>query len=58
MPVPESAPQMPSPVEKTQAFKTEQSSDDLRTGIFQYVQDAGKYKQHEHTVPVPSCTLK
>lgn len=44
MPVPESAPQMPSPVEKTQAFKTEQSSDDLRTGIFQYVQDAESLK--------------
>ncbi|XP_055478364.1 intermembrane lipid transfer protein VPS13B [Psammomys obesus] len=40
VPVPESAPHMPSSVEKTQAFKTEQSSDDLRTGVFQYVQDA------------------
>ncbi|GAB1299300.1 Vacuolar protein sorting-associated protein 13B [Apodemus speciosus] len=44
IPVPESAPQTPSPVEKTQAFKTEQSSDDLRTGIFQYVQDAEPLK--------------
>ncbi|CAH7118655.1 Vps13b [Phodopus roborovskii] len=40
VPVPESAPQMPSPVDKTQAFKSEQSSDDLRTGVFQYIQDA------------------
>ncbi|XP_060248832.1 intermembrane lipid transfer protein VPS13B isoform X1 [Meriones unguiculatus] len=40
VPVPESAPHMPSSVEKTQAFKTEQSSDDLRTGVFQYIQDA------------------
>lgn len=44
MPVPESAPQTPSPMEKAQAFKTEQSSDDLRTGIFQYIQDAEPLK--------------
>ncbi|XP_076767373.1 intermembrane lipid transfer protein VPS13B isoform X4 [Arvicanthis niloticus] len=44
MPVPESAPHTPSPVEKTQVFKTEQSSDDLRTGIFQYIQDAEPLK--------------
>ncbi|XP_051058543.1 intermembrane lipid transfer protein VPS13B [Phodopus roborovskii] len=44
VPVPESAPQMPSPVDKTQAFKSEQSSDDLRTGVFQYIQDAEPLK--------------
>ncbi|XP_052603571.1 intermembrane lipid transfer protein VPS13B isoform X3 [Peromyscus californicus insignis] len=44
VPVPESVPQMPSPVDKTQAFKSEQSSDDLRTGIFQYIQDAEPLK--------------
>nr|XP_020025751.1 vacuolar protein sorting-associated protein 13B isoform X2 [Castor canadensis] len=36
--------QMPSPVEKNQAFKSEQSSDDLRTGLFQYIQDAEPLK--------------
>lgn len=44
VPVPESVPQMPSPVDKTQAFKSEHSSDDLRTGIFQYIQDAEPLK--------------
>ncbi|XP_058131760.1 intermembrane lipid transfer protein VPS13B isoform X2 [Dasypus novemcinctus] len=28
------------PMEKNQTFKSEQSSDDLRTGLFQYIQDA------------------
>nr|XP_037855795.1 vacuolar protein sorting-associated protein 13B isoform X6 [Chlorocebus sabaeus] len=32
--------QISSPVEKNQTFKSEQTSDDLRTGLFQYVQDA------------------
>ncbi|KAL1767820.1 vacuolar protein sorting-associated protein 13B [Sigmodon hispidus] len=44
VPVPESAPQMPSPVDKSQAFKSEQSSDDLRTGVFQYIQNADPLK--------------
>jgi hypothetical protein len=44
--------QMPSPVEKNQAFKSEQSSDDLRTGLFQYIQDAGKYRSFNMTVYV------
>ncbi|EHA97864.1 Vacuolar protein sorting-associated protein 13B [Heterocephalus glaber] len=35
--------QMPS-WEKNQAFKSEQSSDDLRTGLFQYIQDAEPLK--------------
>ncbi|XP_005381914.1 PREDICTED: vacuolar protein sorting-associated protein 13B isoform X2 [Chinchilla lanigera] len=35
--------QMPS-MEKNQAFKSEQSSDDLRTGLFQYIQDAEPLK--------------
>ncbi|KAM6171919.1 intermembrane lipid transfer protein VPS13B isoform 2-T2 [Erethizon dorsatum] len=35
--------QMPS-LEKNQAFKSEQSSDDLRTGLFQYIQDAEPLK--------------
>lgn len=39
VPAPESAPQVPSPVDKTQ-----QSSDDLRTGVFQYIQDAEPLK--------------
>lgn len=34
--------QMSSLVEKNQMFKSEQSSDDLRTGLFQYIRDAGK----------------
>ncbi|XP_011787172.1 PREDICTED: vacuolar protein sorting-associated protein 13B isoform X1 [Colobus angolensis palliatus] len=38
--VSEPVPQMSSPVEKNQTFKSEQTSDDLRTGLFQYVQDA------------------
>ncbi|KAM5137118.1 intermembrane lipid transfer protein VPS13B isoform 2-T3 [Callospermophilus lateralis] len=42
--VSEPVPQMPSPVEKTQAFKSEHSSDDLRTGHFQYIQDAEPLK--------------
>ncbi|XP_029418619.1 vacuolar protein sorting-associated protein 13B isoform X3 [Nannospalax galili] len=42
--VPEAVPQMPSPAEKNQAFKSEQSSDDLRTGLFQYIQDAEPLK--------------
>ncbi|KAK7812659.1 hypothetical protein U0070_016129 [Myodes glareolus] len=44
VPVPESAPQLPSPVDKTQALKSEPSSDDLRTGAFQYLQDAEPLK--------------
>ncbi|XP_027287303.1 vacuolar protein sorting-associated protein 13B isoform X4 [Cricetulus griseus] len=44
VPAPESTPQMPSPMDKTQAFKSEQSSDDLRTGVFQYIQDAEPLK--------------
>ncbi|XP_036063837.1 vacuolar protein sorting-associated protein 13B isoform X4 [Onychomys torridus] len=44
VPVPESVPQMPSPMDKMPAFKSEQSSDDLRTGIFQYIQDAEPLK--------------
>lgn len=39
--VSESVSQM-SCMEENQAFKSEQSSDDLRTGLFQYIQDAGK----------------
>lgn len=50
MPVPESAPQLPSPVDKTQALKSEPSSDDLRTGAFQYLQDAGEYRQCQRGV--------
>lgn len=38
----EAVPQMPSPMEKNLTFKSEQSSDDLRTGLFQYIQDAGE----------------
>lgn len=38
----EATPHVPPPVEKNQTFKSEQSSDDLRTGLFQYVRDAGK----------------
>ncbi|XP_023373239.1 vacuolar protein sorting-associated protein 13B isoform X1 [Otolemur garnettii] len=37
-------PQIPSPMERNQAFKSEQSSDDLRTGQFQYIQDANSLK--------------
>uniref|UniRef100_F6T123 Vacuolar protein sorting 13 homolog B n=1 Tax=Ornithorhynchus anatinus TaxID=9258 RepID=F6T123_ORNAN len=37
-------PQMLLPVEKTQSCKTEHSSDDLRTGLFQYIQDAEPQK--------------
>ncbi|XP_069847231.1 intermembrane lipid transfer protein VPS13B isoform X1 [Dipodomys merriami] len=40
----EPASQMPSSVEKNQNFKSEQSSDDLRTGLFQYIQDAEPLK--------------
>lgn len=32
------------PTERNQASKTEHTSDDLRTGLFQYIQDAGKKK--------------
>nr|XP_012617463.1 vacuolar protein sorting-associated protein 13B isoform X1 [Microcebus murinus]XP_012617464.1 vacuolar protein sorting-associated protein 13B isoform X1 [Microcebus murinus]XP_012617465.1 vacuolar protein sorting-associated protein 13B isoform X1 [Microcebus murinus] len=42
--VSEPVPQMPSPMEKNQTFKSEQSSDDLRTGQFQYIQDAESLK--------------
>ncbi|XP_029779693.1 vacuolar protein sorting-associated protein 13B isoform X2 [Suricata suricatta] len=42
--VPETVPQMPSPIEKNQMFKSEQSSDDLRTGLFQYIRDAEPLK--------------
>ncbi|XP_004370795.1 intermembrane lipid transfer protein VPS13B isoform X3 [Trichechus manatus latirostris] len=42
--VSERVPQMPSPMEKNQNFKSEQSSDDLRTGLFQYIQDAEPLK--------------
>nr|XP_060467555.1 intermembrane lipid transfer protein VPS13B isoform X5 [Panthera onca] len=42
--VPEAVPQMPSPIEKNQMFKSEQSSDDLRTGLFQYIRDAEPLK--------------
>nr|XP_044999217.1 vacuolar protein sorting-associated protein 13B isoform X3 [Jaculus jaculus] len=41
---PETVPQMPSTLEKHQAFKSEQSSDDLRIGLFQYIQDAEPLK--------------
>ncbi|XP_047639492.1 intermembrane lipid transfer protein VPS13B isoform X3 [Phacochoerus africanus] len=40
----EAVPQMPSPKEKNQMFKGEQSSDDLRTGLFQYIRDAEPLK--------------
>lgn len=40
--VSEAVPHVPPPVEKNQTFKSEQSSDDLRTGLFQYIRDAGK----------------
>ncbi|XP_069076646.1 intermembrane lipid transfer protein VPS13B isoform X1 [Pleurodeles waltl] len=33
-----------SPIGRYQAFKTEHSSDDLRTGLFQYIQDAAAEK--------------
>ncbi|XP_008063857.2 vacuolar protein sorting-associated protein 13B, partial [Carlito syrichta] len=42
--VSEPVPQIPSPMEKNQTFKSEQSSDDLRTGLFQYIQDAESLK--------------
>ncbi|MXQ97969.1 hypothetical protein E5288_WYG010501 [Bos mutus] len=42
--VSEAVPQMPSPLEKNQIFKSEQSSDDLRTGLFQYIRDAEPLK--------------
>ncbi|XP_048068541.1 intermembrane lipid transfer protein VPS13B isoform X5 [Ursus arctos] len=42
--VPKAVPQMPSPIEKNQMFKSEQSSDDLRTGLFQYIRDAEPLK--------------
>lgn len=38
----EAEPRVPSPVGKNQMFKSEQSSDDLRTGLFQYIRDAGE----------------
>ncbi|XP_036904161.1 vacuolar protein sorting-associated protein 13B isoform X2 [Sturnira hondurensis] len=38
--VSEAVPHVPPPVEKNQMFKSEQSSDDLRTGLFQYIRDA------------------
>lgn len=40
--VSEAVQHVPPPVEKSQTFKSEQSSDDLRTGLFQYIRDAGK----------------
>ncbi|XP_008146729.2 intermembrane lipid transfer protein VPS13B isoform X2 [Eptesicus fuscus] len=42
--VSEAVPHAPPPVEKNQTFKSEQSSDDLRTGLFQYVRDAEPLK--------------
>ncbi|KAM5281501.1 intermembrane lipid transfer protein VPS13B isoform 2-T2 [Ctenodactylus gundi] len=42
--VSEPVPEMPS-MEKNEPFKSEQSSDDLRTGLFQYIQDAEPLKQ-------------
>ncbi|XP_016053964.1 PREDICTED: vacuolar protein sorting-associated protein 13B isoform X3 [Miniopterus natalensis] len=42
--VSEAAPHVPPPVEKSQVFKSEQSSDDLRTGLFQYIRDAEPLK--------------
>ncbi|XP_058420686.1 intermembrane lipid transfer protein VPS13B isoform X2 [Diceros bicornis minor] len=42
--VSEAVPQMPSPMAKNLMFKSEQSSDDLRTGLFQYIQDAEPLK--------------
>ncbi|XP_037659327.1 vacuolar protein sorting-associated protein 13B isoform X2 [Choloepus didactylus] len=44
MQVSEPVPQVSSPMEKNQTFKSEQSSDDLRTGLFQYIQDAEPLK--------------
>ncbi|XP_054548040.1 intermembrane lipid transfer protein VPS13B isoform X2 [Talpa occidentalis] len=44
MQVSEALSQMPSPMEKNELFKSEQSSDDLRTGFFQYIQDAEPLK--------------
>ncbi|KAM8786132.1 intermembrane lipid transfer protein VPS13B isoform 1-T1 [Rhynchonycteris naso] len=35
---------VPPPVEKNQMFKSEQSSDDLRTGLFQYLRDTEPLK--------------
>ncbi|KAM6215693.1 intermembrane lipid transfer protein VPS13B [Rhynchocyon petersi] len=43
-PFSEPVPQMPSAVENNQNFKSEQSSDDLRTGLFQYIHDAEPLK--------------
>ncbi|XP_072462964.1 intermembrane lipid transfer protein VPS13B isoform X2 [Notamacropus eugenii] len=43
-PIPDQVLQMPCPIEKNQTFKAEQSSDDLRTGLFQYIQDAESLK--------------
>ncbi|XP_039709774.1 intermembrane lipid transfer protein VPS13B isoform X4 [Pteropus medius] len=40
----EAVPRVPSPVGKNQMFKSEQSSDDLRTGQFQYIRDAEPLK--------------
>nr|KAF6405044.1 hypothetical protein HJG63_009363 [Rousettus aegyptiacus] len=40
----EAEPRVPSPVGKNQMFKSEQSSDDLRTGLFQYIRDAEPLK--------------
>ncbi|XP_036193758.1 vacuolar protein sorting-associated protein 13B isoform X5 [Myotis myotis] len=42
--VSEAVPHVPPPVEKNQTFKNEQSSDDLRTGLFQYIRDAEPLK--------------
>ncbi|EPQ15815.1 Vacuolar protein sorting-associated protein 13B [Myotis brandtii] len=42
--VSEAVPHVPPPVEKNQTFKSEQSSDDLRTGLFQYIRDAEPLK--------------
>ncbi|KAM7075816.1 intermembrane lipid transfer protein VPS13B isoform 2-T4 [Molossus nigricans] len=42
--VPGAVPHVPPPVEKGQTFKSEQSSDDLRTGLFQYIRDAEPLK--------------
>lgn len=54
--VPEAVPQMPSPTEKNQMFKSEQSSDDLRTGLFQYIRDAGKYIMRERVLTAHSLS--
>ncbi|XP_054981251.1 intermembrane lipid transfer protein VPS13B isoform X2 [Sorex araneus] len=40
----EAEPQVPAPVEKSQTLKSEHSSDDLRSGLFQYIKDADPLK--------------